>query len=114
MFKNLGNSHYFLHLLVVGPLLTFIGHYKSETPEKYYNYLMMLVLIIPFMIRIPIKLELNYHNIIKTVHYLGWLPLLLYVANKGNNNSETVYKILLVIGISAMSYHGYKLINIYL
>ena len=112
MFKNLGHSHYFLHVLIVGPLLAYIGHNKTETPEKYYHYLTMVSIMILFMIRFPTKFEINYWNMIKLVHYLGWLPLLLYVANKGNKNSEMVYKILLVLGISAMSYNGYKLINL--
>lgn len=114
MFKNLGNTHNWIHVLMIGPLLTYIGQNKEKTDEKYYNYLLILSIMMLFMIRVPLNFKsLDYHTSIKIVHYLIWLPLFIYIALKKNQNNKIVYEMLKIIGISAFSYHSYKLVNKY-
>jgi hypothetical protein len=99
------------HIALTGPLLTYIGYKKDETPKLANHMLVALALSILFAVRLP-NYKLNQRNIILLVHYLVWIPFFLYVGLSDKINHK-LYYVLLVLGITAIIYHLYKLYQLY-
>lgn len=99
------------HIALTGPLLTYIGYKKEETPKIANHMLVALALSILFTVRLP-SYKLNQRNMILLAHYLIWIPFFLYIgiSDKINHN---IYYILLVLGIIAIIYHITKLVKLY-
>ena len=103
------NQVYLWHMLMISPLLVYIGNKKENTPENVFNMLGLLTTLIPFVVRIP-KFKLDFHDIALAIHYIGWIPLFLYIAYYKNNLPEIVYPIILYIGLAAFAIHAYHLL----
>jgi Ca2+/Na+ antiporter len=95
------------HVLVVGALLAYIGKKKNNTHKYVYYLLGIATLLIPLSISLP-SFDLNYWNIIKLLHYLVFLPGLLYLTYYQKFSEET-YNNLFISGIVIIVYHLYKL-----
>ena len=95
------------HVLVVGSLLAYIGKKKNNTNKYVFYTLGAISLLIPLSINLP-NSRLSYWNIIKLLHYLLFLPGLLYIAYY-QNFSEEVYNNMFISGIIIIIYHLYKL-----
>ena len=103
-----------IHVFVIGVIFVLIGILKDRTYKAVYITLALLALCIPVLMPIP-AMSITYWSTIKTLHWLVFLPALLYlswlgVSNKKNEGfSEDTYNILLFLGIFIILYHGYKL-----
>ena len=102
------------HVLVIGVVFLLIGILKENTYKGLYILLALLALCIPILMPIP-GLRLTYWSTIKALHWLVFLPAILYFAWLGyklenkKGFSEDTYNIVLFLGIFIILYHSYKL-----
>ena len=99
---------YLWHMVMIGPLLTYIGHNMEKTHVNAFNALGLLTLLIPFVVRIP-KNKLTFHNLVLLGHHLIWVPLFLYVAYKKTELSSILFPFILYLGLSVIAIHSYLL-----
>ena len=106
-----------LHILLIGPLLTYIGYYKKDSNYGLKLALGGIVLMIPFVVRLP---DLN--NLKNKVHLsnlLHWTLILVflgYISYKFYNNEDIhyqIYNILFVTGIIVIITHIYLIYDKY-
>ena len=56
-------------------------------------------------------LNLSYMQIIYLIHVLFVAPILIYVGLKRNSVNVRMFDLLLILGITVLVYHGYKLLK---
>ncbi len=102
-----------LHILLLGPLMIYIGYYKNNIDIAKYM-LVGISAMLPFIVNLPRldKLYINYH-IILLAHWTiiiayFWYISYLFIYKKEIN--EYIYMSLLIIGIIVIIIHLYKLI----
>lgn len=96
-----------MHMIIIGPLLSYIGYNNSNTEDKYFHALTGITSMIPFIVRLP---EGNdYHSLINLSHYLIYIPFFLYVSFKGQRLNKNIFKLLFVLGIIVIIIHSYLL-----
>ena len=100
------------HVMVVGPLLTYIGFKGKETPPLIFGTLLGLTLIIEFMVRTP-GFKLNYRNSISWVHWLVWSSLFVWISYKQSELPDYMFEIIKYLGISTVLIHLYILYQYY-
>lgn len=96
------------HILVVAPILLYLGYYKNKSNNIIYYLLGAISLIIPTMIfKTKNLLILNYRNLIRITHLLLWLPLFVYISLYKNLIPIGLYPIITLLGISVLTVHTY-------
>lgn len=95
-----------MHMMLIGPSLYYVGHKEKENKDINYYLLAGLVLLIPFIVRLP-KYKIDFRNIVNSVHYLMWIPLFGYIVYKKNNSPLMMYKILRLLGVAVIAIHAY-------
>lgn len=93
------------HILVIGPLLIYLGIREKKAPKLAYYALGLLSLGIFAGLTFP-QLKLGYWNIIKSIHYFIWIPLFLYIAYKNHNLNPSLFNLLIGIGAMAIVIHS--------
>ena len=96
------------HMLVLAPLLIYLGKKKDKANKKLYYLLGIIALSIPLSVHFPRSLNLSYWNMVKILHYAVFMPGLLYIAYK-QKLTKNGYDGLFILGIIIFIYHGYKL-----
>lgn len=104
---NYHTINYF-HILLVGPLLTYIGYNATNNNPEVYKLLFLLTLLIFILVRPP-NLKLNYRNIINLVHYLVWPTFFIWIGYYQNNLPNYMFDIIKYLGISVIGIHYYFL-----
>ena len=103
-----------IHIFIIGVVFLLIGILKENTYKGLYILLALLALCIPILMPIP-GLRLTYWSMIKALHWLVFLPAILYFSWLGyklenkKGFSEDTYNIVLFLGIFIILYHSYKL-----
>ena len=109
-------SIYIFHLLVVVPLLLYLGYYQNRS-----NRLILQGL--PFMIlagslfhgyRLYQHLSrrgfrLNFNALVNILHLLVVFPVLYQISRDGGRMDPRLARALPIVGLIALSYHGNKL-----
>lgn len=98
-----------MHILVIGPLLTYIGYHKDKTKDMFYHALGGITSLLPFIVRIPTGSD--YHSVINSAHYLFYIPFFFYVSYKGNKLNESLFGLLFGLGIIVIIVHLYLFAN---
>lgn len=98
-----------MHILVVGPLLTYIGHYRNKTKDMFFHALGGITSLLPFIVRLPTGTD--YHSVINSAHYLFYIPFFFYVSYKGNKLNQSLFGLLFGLGIIVIIVHLYLLAN---
>lgn len=96
------------HVLLIGPVISYIGFMAKRTDKLVYGVLLGLVLTIPFIVKTP-KFQANYSNIIKWIHLLIWPVLFLFVVYKQWELHPIGFEIMKYLGIIVSVIHGYLL-----
>jgi hypothetical protein len=98
-----------LHILLTGPLLIYIG-LKKPKQDWIYNLILILgiILSIYFLILI-IKIPYSPYHSWLFIHFIVFIPLLLFVGIRKTNTPNIIYSILLTLGIAAVGYHSVRL-----
>lgn len=102
----------FMHILLIGPLLTYLGYKGKQAPPVLYGALVGLTLMIPFMVRTP-GFKLNYRNSISWIHWVFWMALFLWIGYKQSSVPSFVFQIIKYLGIVVILVHLYILYQYY-
>jgi hypothetical protein len=101
-----------MHVMLVGPLLTYIGFEGKKTKQIFYGALLGLTLMISFMVRTP-GFKLNYRNSISWVHWIIWSSLFIYISFKQSELPDYMFEIIKYLGIITIIVHLYILYQYY-
>lgn len=101
-----------LHVVIVVPLLLFIGFQRASTPTWLYMTIFSIGAILMFYhgIRLSIRLKNNSsYSWVNALHILTIAPLLLYIGYHRQNTPRFAYELLLMLGFAAGGYHLFSL-----
>ena len=100
-----------LHIFFTGPLLIYIGLTKPENPQIY-NFIFLLgILLSIYFLYLITSLKYSQYHVWLLIHYLIFIPLLIFVGIKKTETPKIIYSLLLAIGIAAFGYHLIRLIQ---
>lgn len=104
------------HAALLGPLLTYVGIARDDTPPAILNGLgvMAVVIVVYHSYRAYGKLKENKSAWVNWIHILIIAPLLFLVAYMKKDASRRYYEMILLLGMSAIGYHGLYLVRDYL
>ena len=102
-----------MHILVIGPLLFYIGNKKKDNSELVYNIIFTLVIMMPFMVRFPSLEYKSSSDYNKTVHLVVFTALGYYIYITKNNLPIIAFEIMKYLGLSIIAIHIYLAIEKY-
>jgi hypothetical protein len=111
------DNHFMLsifHILVVAPLLLFVGFQRADTPSWLYNvFLVMGIIILLYHgFRLSVRLRNNSgYAWVNLIHILFVAPLLIYIGYHKKETPRSAYEITLMLGFSAIGYHLFSLVR---
>lgn len=101
-----------MHILLIGPLLIYIGFKGKQTPPIFYGSLLALTLLIFFLVRFP-GFKLNYRNGISWIHMVLWTSLFGYISWKQSLLPNFMFEIIKYLGIGVILIHSWILYRYY-
>lgn len=110
--------HMFLslfHLLIIVPVLLFIGFQRASTPQWLYMSLLGIggvVLLyhgIKFIVRYQKQSSYTWVN---AIHVFIVAPLLLYIGYHGKETPRFAYELLLMVTFGAAGYHLFSVVKL--
>ena len=111
-------DHHFMlslfHILIVSPLLLFVGFQRADTPLWLYHTLLVLGIVILLYHGMKLSIRL-YDNSgyawVNLIHILFVAPLLIYVGYHKKETPRSGYEITLMLGFAAIGYHLFSLVR---
>jgi hypothetical protein len=106
-------SYYFFvhlfHLIIVGGFLLFVGFNRNDNPEYIYKALLVSGIFIIFyhIYKAYLKNIEKKSAWVNYIHIFIIAPIFLYIGYKQRDTKRYFYEILLLLGFSAIGYHGY-------
>lgn len=100
------------HLLLVGSLFLYVGIQRTAIPTVLFPILFWLgiVIILYHLFKIYTYVKLRKGYWVNLIHILLVGPLLLYIGYNGEKTTRLYFELLLMLGFSAIGYHGYYLL----
>jgi len=111
------DNHFILslfHILIIAPLLLFVGFQRADTPTWLYNVFLVMGTIILFYhgYRLSVRLRDNSgYAWVNLIHMLFVAPLLLYIGYHKKDTPRSAYEITLMLGFAAIGYHLFSLVR---
>lgn len=111
------DNHFMLslfHILIVSPLLLFVGFQRADTPVWLYNTLLVLgvVIILYHGFRLTLRLRDNSgYAWVNMIHILFVAPLLLYIGYHKKETPRSGYEMIMMLGFAALGYHLFSLVR---
>jgi hypothetical protein len=104
---------YLFHILIVGSLFLYVGIVKTNIPNFMYYVLLVLGIIIMLYhgFKVYKKLKEGLNPWVNYIHIFIVGPLLLYIGLNREKTQRLYFEILLMLGFSAIGYHGYYLLD---
>jgi hypothetical protein len=102
-----------LHVVVIVPVLLFVGFNRAATPEWVYNVLFgtgILVLVYHSYKAITRILAASPFLWINLIHVLLIAPLLIWIGYHGKRTERPAYDMLLIAAFGAFGFHLYRII----
>lgn len=102
-----------LHVVVIVPVLLFVGFNRAATPEWVYNVLFgtgILVLVYHAYKSITRILAASPFLWINLIHVLLIAPLLIWIGYHGKRTERPAYDMLLIAAFGAFGFHLYRII----
>lgn len=103
------------HLLIIVPVLLFIGFQRASTPKWLYMSLLGIGAIvflyhgIKFVIRYQKQSSYTWVN---AIHVFIVAPLLLYIGYHGKETPRFAYELLLMVTFGAAGYHLFSIVKL--
>jgi hypothetical protein len=101
------------HILLVGPLFIYVGIKRETIPKLMFPFLLVLgAFITLYHIYLAYnKLKQGQSAWVNYIHFLIIGPLLVYIGYQGLETTRKYFEMLLLLGMAAIGYHGYYLIE---
>jgi hypothetical protein len=101
------------HILLVGPLFIYVGIKRETIPKLMFPFLLVLgAFITLYHIYLAYnKLKQGKSAWVNYIHFLIIGPLLVYIGYQGLETTRKYFEMLLLLGMAAIGYHGYYLIE---
>ena len=101
------------HILLVGPLFLYVGIKRETIPKLMFPFLLVLgaFITVYHMYLAYNKFKHGQSAWVNYIHFLIIGPLLVYIGYQGLETSRKFFEILLLLGMAAIGYHGYYLIE---
>ena len=101
------------HVAIVAPLLIFVGVYRDKTPDWLFNLLGLFgaAVLLYHSYRAYEKLKDGQSAWVNWIHILLVAPLLLIMGYLKKDANRRYFEMLLLLGFSALGYHGLYLIR---
>lgn len=100
-----------LHILFTGPLLIYVGLMKPPYDWVYWMLFILGLYVLVEFGKWVLTTKWTEHHIWGAVHMLLLAPLLLYVGWMKTATPNTVYSLMLAVGIAAFGYHFLRLVQ---
>jgi Na+-transporting methylmalonyl-CoA/oxaloacetate decarboxylase beta subunit len=99
--------------LLVGPLFLYVGIKRETIPKLMFPFLLVLgAFITLYHIYLAYnKLKQGQSAWVNYIHFLIIGPLLVYIGYQGLETTRKYFEMLLLLGMAAIGYHGYYLIE---
>jgi hypothetical protein len=111
------DNHFMLslfHILIIAPMLLFVGFQRADTPVWLYNTILALgaIILLYHGFRLSVRLRDNSgYAWVNLIHILFVAPLLLYVGYHKKETPRSAYEITLMLGFAALGYHLFSLVR---
>ena len=104
------------HIFFVGPLFLYVGIKSTSIPKIMFPFLLGLgVFVMVYHFYLAYKKTIAGQSAwINYIHALIIGPLLVYIGYYGVDTSRKFFEILLMLGMAAIGYHGYYLVQSFL
>jgi hypothetical protein len=101
------------HILLVGPLFIYVGIKRETIPKQMFPFLLVLgVFITLYHIYLAYnKFKQGQSAWVNYIHFLIVGPLLVYIGYQSLDTTRKFFEMLLLLGMAAIGYHGYYLIQ---
>ena len=101
------------HILIVGGLFLYVGIKRETIPKLMFPFLLVLgAFITLYHIYLAYnKLKQGQSAWVNYIHFLIIGPLLVYIGYQGLETTRKYFEMLLLLGMAAIGYHGYYLIE---
>ena len=102
-----------LHALVLAPFLLYIGLAREQVPDSLFTALMGIgaVILGYHAFKAYGKIMQNQSAWVNYIHIFLVAPLLIIIGFYGKNASRRFFEMLLLLGFSALGYHGLTLVR---
>jgi hypothetical protein len=100
------------HILIVGGLFLYVGIQRTAIPTALFPILFGLgiVIILYHIFKVYNYIQLGRGYWVNLIHILLVGPLLLYIGYNGEKTARLYFELLLMLGFSAIGYHGYYMV----
>lgn len=99
------------HVLVVSALFLYVGIYRDTIVPWMYYVLLALGAIIVLYHSYKLWLKRGLNGWVNWIHILLIGPLLMYIGYNREKTARLFYEIVLMLGFTALGYHGYYLVQ---
>ena len=101
------------HILLVGPLFLYVGIKRETIPKLMFPFLLVLgaFITVYHMYLAYNKFKQGQSAWVNYIHFLIIGPLLVYIGYQGLETTRKYFEMLLLLGMAAIGYHGYYLIE---
>jgi hypothetical protein len=102
-----------LHVMVIAPVLLWVGFNRAATPEWLYSVLFGtgILVLVYHSYKSIVRLLANSPAVwVNLIHVLIVAPLLLWIGYYGKRSERGAYDMLLIIAFGAFGYHLYRLV----
>lgn len=96
-----------MHILIIGPLLFYIGKNKKENSESIYYTIITLVCLMPFMVGFPSLEFKSSRDYNQATHLIIFTILGYYIFKKKNELPIIVFDIMKYSGLAVIAIHTY-------
>jgi hypothetical protein len=101
------------HIIMVVPLLLFVGYQRSDTPRWVYLSLLSIGMVV--LIYHGMRLMQRYGRSslawVNALHVFLIAPLLCYIGWYGRDTPRWAYELVLILGFGAGGYHLFQLVK---
>jgi len=99
------------HILFVGSLFLYVGIMKTDIPQWFYPFLIVLGIFIFFYhsYKAFLKWSQGKSAWVNYIHIFLVAPLLIYIGYNKTDTSRKYFEMLLMLGFAAIGYHSYYL-----
>jgi hypothetical protein len=104
---------YLFHIIIVGPLLIYVGIKRVNIPSILFPILFYLgiFIILYHSYKVYYNITIGKSYWINLFHILIIGPILVYIGYNRDKTERLYYELLLMLGFAAIGYHSYYLIK---